>query len=387
MVPLRLSNWYEVSQLMPDEPILPLLHSVDITIVSMDRPNLAAQDTLDLGIASILLISPSVRQMKLCFKKLLDPRNRESEHIVSNACARAPNLETLILEANPWIWNSSILRSSPRLRSLTIYGMMGVNEIEPLTHLEELEHLSIIPSGGGNPVSTLHFPSLRRLYLGAIWEFIYDLVDWVLAPNIRSLELDVPQISSRQLIRESRRCLQSITRQFSTLERLTVHYTAFLSFSPLYQAVMGPFKAIVEPLWSLRGLREITLHFSACLQVTSDDLRMLSEAWPDVEELRIDVETVAGARAGFESILHFARGCPRLRVLRLPVMELPPGAFEGLEYPAPSHPLRDLDVAKVVFQHDAGLLQEMAVFVQRVFPNAAERFVKHHCQIAMTGEE
>ncbi|KAM5540973.1 hypothetical protein V8D89_005284 [Ganoderma adspersum] len=375
---------------MPAEPILPLLHSVDITISSMDHTNLTAQEALDRGIASILLISPSVREMKLSFNGRMDPdNNKESEHVVSNACTRAPNLETLTLVAFPWNQNLSILRSNPRLRSVTIRGMLGVDDIEPLAHLEELEHLFVILSGGCNLVSTLHFPSLRRLCLSGLWDTICNLVEWVHAPHTRSLGLNIPQIDARQLIPQSHRCLQSTVRKFPALERLTIHCTKFPPRSPHSQALntSGLLMAIVEPLLSLRGLRDITLHFSACLRLASDDLRMLAEAWPDVKELRVDVETVVGGRSGFESVLHFARRCPHLRVLRLPAMDLAHGAFEGLEYPASSHPLRYLHVTKVVFPHGADLSREMVVFVQRVFPNAAERFVKRYCQIVMTGEE
>ena len=48
------------------------------------------------------------------------------------------------------------------------------------------------------------------------------------------------------------------------------------------------------------------------------------------------------------------------------------------------HLLRDLGVAKVAFLHGADLWDEMAAFVQRVFPSAAEQFVNR--LIAVTGD-
>ena len=107
----------------------------------------------------------------------------------------------------------------------------------------------------------------------------------------------------------------------------------------------------------------------------------------NLEELRVDITAVDSGRAGFESIVHFARCCPRLRVLRLPTMDLAIGAFqrEGLEYPVEPHPLRDLDVKEVVFPREADLSYEMAEFIQRVFPNTAVPFVNH--PIVVTDEE
>ena len=391
---LKLSIWSQVSRLMPDEPILPFLHSVDITIGSMDHPNSTVEDTLDLGIVSILLISPSVRQMKLWFQGTMDPdKTKESEHVASTACARAPNLESFTLIAIPWNRSLSMLRGTPRLRSLTVRGLLGFDDIEPLAHLEELEHLFIILSGAGsNPVSTLHLPSLRRVCLSGLWDSICTLVECVLAPHTHSFALNIPQFDAQQLVHRSRQCLQTAARKFPAMERLSIRCTQFppqsttldLSQVALDTSGPGPVMTIVEPLLSLRGLRDITLCFSAHFRLASDDLRMLSEAWPGVEQLRIEVATVEGACAGFESILHFARRCPRLRTLRLPAMDLAPGAFEGLEYPVSPHLLRDLDVAKVAFLHGADLSDEMAAFVQRVFPNAAEKFVKR--QMAVTSE-
>ncbi|PIL25751.1 hypothetical protein GSI_11501 [Ganoderma sinense ZZ0214-1] len=136
--------------------------------------------------------------------------------------------------------------------------------------------------------------------------------------------------------------------------------------------------AVIEPLLSLHRLRYIVLDFSPfVLQLSSDDILALSKAWPAVEELVIDVATAQSGRAGFESILHFARRCPCLQVLHLPVMVIEPGAFEGLEYSAEPHPLRDLDIEEVVFPPGMDFSREKMDFIQRVFPNVAVASATH----------
>ncbi len=109
------------------------------------------------------------------------------------------------------------------------------------------------------------------------------------------------------------------------LDTLLVHCgTSISQISVLPAAVdtEGVLTAIDEHLLSLRCLH-ITLNFQrSILQLAFDDVSMLSEAWPAVEELLIDVATVDGGSAGLESIIHFACCCPRLCVLRLSAMDL-----------------------------------------------------------------
>ncbi len=46
------------------------------------------------------------------------------------------------------------------------------------------------------------------------------------------------------------------------------------------------------------------------------------------------------------------------------------GLFEMVQYPRRPHPLRELNVARVVFPRSTDLSWEMVQFAQRVFPHA-----------------
>ncbi|KAI1787419.1 hypothetical protein LXA43DRAFT_713507 [Ganoderma leucocontextum] len=375
--PLRAkwSIWTELSQLMPDEPILPLLQCVNIT----------SKDVRSRGTAPLLLISPSVRGIHFWLRvkgiSIMNDRD-EPEHVLSEACARAPNLETFTLSITPiQRIHLSILPHNHHLRSISVHAWLPVEDLEPLTHLMELEYLSVILAGGGSPSTTLRFPSLRRLSVRSVWDSIRDLLERVQAPHVHSLALRVSQAEGRQLIRQANSCLHTVATRLSTLETLSVHcdrstHGAVWALPAAWDA-RGALMAIVEPLLALRGLRHITLNFRLfILRLAPDDMRTLADAWPNIEELLIEVATVDGGRAGFESIIHFARRCPLLRALRLPAMDLAADAFERVEYPAEPHLLRDLDVAEVLFPCEADLSREMTTFIQRVFPNAAIPFVK-----------
>ncbi|KAI1787414.1 hypothetical protein LXA43DRAFT_713039 [Ganoderma leucocontextum] len=378
---VKWSIWTEVTQFIPDEPILPRLQSVDITSNDMFAP----------CTAPLLLVAPSVREMTVWLRGSNDDRiyDPKPNYVLSEACARAPHLQTIALSIIPWVLDPSFLHYNPHLRSVSIHSLLKMENLAPLTHLTELEYLSIIPHSIdiGNGVAPLYFPSLRALLVRSDWRFIEDLLDGLQAPHIHSLSLHVSRIDPRQAIEQPRRCLQTIATTFSTLEKLCVecaetprhpsHYRIpFSATAPL--DTRAALMAIIEPLLSLSRLRHVSLSFPIfLLRLASDDVHRLSEAWPDIEDLRIDIATVDRGRAGLESTVHFAHRCPRLRALRLPAMDLAVDAFEGLEYPAEPHLLRDLNVTEVLFPREADLSREiMATFIQRVFPNAVVPFAK-----------
>ncbi|KAM5540962.1 hypothetical protein V8D89_005273 [Ganoderma adspersum] len=378
----KMSFWNEVGQFMHDEPILPLLRSVSITGNDVRTV---------LRTTPLVLISPSVREMSFWLEGDGERREEpEQEQVLSAACTRAPRLETITLAISPWRIDLSTLHANPHLRSVSIHAQLTIGSLAPLTHLAELRHLSVIVSEGGAPTSTLPFPSLRRLSVRGVWDAIRGLLEHVQAPHTHSLTLHVSHADPTQLIPSSRACLQVAATAFPALETLLAHSTR-TTRNPIWDFptaldTEGALMAAVEPLLALRRLRHLTLDLQLFIfRVTSDDVRRFAEAWPDAEELLIDSATADGGRAGFESVLHFARRCPCLRALRLPAMDLAVGAFEGLEYPNEPHVLRDLDVKEVVFPREADLSGEMTAFIQRVFPNTAVPFTQH--LIVVTDEE
>ena len=312
----------------------------------------------------------------------------EPDRLLSEACARAPSLQTIVLTIalaiNPLKCNLSILRRNPRLRSVNVRSLLAVDDLEPLTHLEALERLSVFIATEGTTRIPLLLARLHRLSVWApySWDSARDLLQRVRAPQLRSLSLSVRQRDPQPLIRDATLCLQNIATKLSALETLLIHCDKSIrspfTFPGEALDTKGALGAILEPLLALRHLRHVTLNFKDfTFHIASDDMRRLAEAWPGVEELRIAVATVDGGRAGFESVVHFARRCPHLQVLHLPAMYLAVDAFDELEYPAEPHPLQDLDVKEVVFPQGADLLGEMASFVQRVFPKAVVPFIKH----------
>ncbi|PIL25750.1 hypothetical protein GSI_11500 [Ganoderma sinense ZZ0214-1] len=324
--------------------------------------------------------------MKICLKGNREDPD-EPEQALSEACERTPHLETVSIAVNPWRISLSIVHRNPDLHSVSVHAQVTIQD---LTQLAELSHLSVVLGEGRALSSTLLFPSLRRLAVRSGWDTIRDLLERVQAPHTHTLTLHVSHADPTQLIPSARASLQATASTFPALETLLVHSMRSMR-NPIWDFPValdteGAFISTIEPLLSLRRLGHLTLDFRLfILHLASDDVRKMAEAWPDVEEPVIEAASADGVRAGFESIVHFARGCPRLRALRLPAMDLAAGAFAGLEYPKEPHALRDLDVAEVVFPREADLSGEMTGFIQRVFPKAAVPFAQH--PIVVTDEE
>ena len=155
----------------------------------------------------------------------------------------------------------------------------------------------------------------------------------------------------------------------------------------------GELMDTVRPLLSLRALRYLVIRLPSYLGLvgTESDLAMMADAWPDIEELHLNIWTYnygygststprrpdlpyGGSLGG---VAHFARKCPRLRVLHLSAMEMVEGALAAVELPREPHDLRRLVIGQVLFPYEsADLVARMSEFVRKVFPRVATEFTQ-----------
>ncbi|KAI1787394.1 hypothetical protein LXA43DRAFT_896348, partial [Ganoderma leucocontextum] len=112
---------------------------------------------------------------------------------------------------------------------------------------------------------------------------------------------------------------------------------------------------LIDPLLSHATIRSFSAHFRGpILGYTPTDFRTIAEAWPDVETFHLHDswgQHYSDQHADLESVLIFARHCPRLRSLRIPEVKFDYSSLVGAAaeaLPAAPHGLHDLLVMRPV---------------------------------------
>ncbi|EJF61336.1 hypothetical protein DICSQDRAFT_136553, partial [Dichomitus squalens LYAD-421 SS1] len=133
-----------------------------------------------------------------------------------------------------------------------------------------------------------------------------------------------------ELVTGAIQCFSAISTWHASITSLSVNST----HTPVVVALFnGRLIDTIRPLLALRALRYIAIRLPSYFGVvaTASDGALMADAWCNLEELHMDVWRYSyGLRmydprpCGIpqEGIAHFARKCPRLRVLRLPGMEM-----------------------------------------------------------------
>ena len=298
---------------------------------------------------------------------------------MSRIVASAPTLVSFRSMHSPTeIGYPGFLTHFPLLRGVTIMGNLRPGDLTDLARLPSLLHLDL------TYISPVHAivasSSLTHLRLEGNWHALDGVLESARIPQLRSLSFKT-SIENIDLKIDTSRILRAIAAVHPMIETLSIEiygydYSEPDLDSPLPEALrrLAP---IIEPLLSLRALRQVSLCIKDYeLIYTSMDMQALSEAWPLLEDLRLDFDLVSGSRAGMDTLVHFARNCPHLRALELPGMEVADDMLTAAGALVDPHTnLYGLAVRHVVFQgtDETKLSAEMWQFIMRLFPRAARR--------------
>ncbi len=322
----------------------------------------------------------------------------------------APELEKISIPVQPW---EDMHTLGHRVRHVEV-----IPELEPkrLQHLAKFPYLRSLcislrinfdldPSG-------LMYPLLDTLDAKGDWTDLTALLTATHAPHRCVLSLEVWQRGepAHQVAQFVTECLHVISTKYPSLTRLTILANSGcppLSYGyarriPVVQDTFrGPLLGIIRPLLTLHGLRTLTLILPNYLDInsSSEDLLAMSEAWPGLEALHLElwdyftqkgIPLPPGAeerpRGGpFAAIAYFARNCPRLRTLHLPPMDATQlGVGEAQPH---AHGLQSLVVpqlrVKAELEGDSGQSTEwIADFVGSVLPMTAWAFRTEQVAVA-----
>ena len=396
--------WEDLRSHTGGAPVLPKLLSVAFCHIS----------TRALTPGALALISPSVRRLNFNLESACTwpPLEDKLRCLFSQTFSASPEIEKLRLELHPSILGLPLIQTHcSYVRHLEVFPQLSFEELQIITSLPELQSLSISLSTQGHTggASPLQLQSITTLFVQGTWPDLNALLENVLLPSLHTLSVtgwDYGEPAA-ELANAATQCFHTISTRHPSLSSLTVSVTpgrtpssrscVAYGFPTVKDTFKGALLDLVHPLLSLSSLRTLSLGFPSYFDITctSADWRAVAESLRALEAFHLRVWPYFGfairdgplslrlkqrPRGGpLDALAHFARCCPRLRLLHLPAMEIGVGVAEpalaALRRDDGSHGLRTLVIPRVLLPADrpdlAGTVSEI---VSAAFPLGASAF-------------
>ena len=343
----------------------------------------------------------------------------------SQSFAAAPAIDRLRLEFPLSRLGSPLLQAHcSRLRYLEVVPLLDLDGLRVLTELPALQHLSISLSREAFPATNASptLKSVTTLSVGGIWTNLAVLFTIARLPSMHTLSMAGWEYGNpaAELASAATHVFRTLASRHPSLTSLSVSATPGYVPPPVgcvYEGIKlvpdtvtdACLLDLVHPLLALAALRHLSLTFPSYFDImcTEADLRAIAEAFTSLEAFHLEIpyyesrdpwlEFTNGPlpvpterpRGGpFVGLVHFARSCPRLRVLHLPAMEMVAATEEGSlggagvgdeEWQSPhdpeQHGLQTLVLPKVLLPPGrADLAGKVSEVVGTAFPLAASMF-------------
>ena len=406
--------WEELRprSLAGDGPILPRLLSVAFCVKSWS--DLDGDVTPG---ALALIRSPSVSKLNFNLGTWYHWPNIDEKlrSLFSQCFNSAPEIDQLRLEIPPSRLGPPLFQlHCSRIRRLEVYPQLDLDGVRILTELSALQYLSIslVQENLPRVNTSFKFASITTFVVEGTWTNISILFDTLRLPSMHTLSVTGWEYGepAAELVQGAVRCFKTISTRQTSITRLSICESTgrapprrgCIEFesAPVEDTFEAPFLDVVHPLLSLSALRHLSLKLpNYCdLTCTAADLRAVAESFPALETFHLpdwfkpysnswsppqDDELRARDRprgGPLTAIAHFARCCPRLRVLHLPSMELTEESLielgdEAEHAASEPHGLRALIIPKVLLPPGrADMVGKVSDVVKRAFPLAASLF-------------
>ncbi|KAM5540975.1 hypothetical protein V8D89_005286 [Ganoderma adspersum] len=376
--------WFKLIASLGDVPILPRLE-----VATLHSPNCFQHCSFDMG--ALRLLNTSIRELNVVFPIASAEHQSKLRRALTACVSSIQDLKVLSLEVPiPIMDVDSLPRLHSRLCQLKLDRQLDIhpNQLSLLASLPNLKRLSITLNPRAPLNRPVAFGDLRELEVfSADLSAIGALIAHMAAPHLQAFSLS--ETSTHQE-GSGRRLAKDLSVHLHTLATKWPALTAFQWSCNLPHAETGfvvassggrasePLAELVVPLLSLRALRSFTASFLLRAFRLCDDTPR------------------ARHHADFAALVAFARYCPRLRSLHLPVLKLKVdpatsaadaasiAALRQVEQlaGARAHWLRELAVRHVIYPRrreeegeeegdEAELLQEC---VRELFPEATLRY-------------
>ena len=389
--------WEEMRSRTANAPILPNLLSVAF----------CSKSWAVLTPGALALISPSVCRLNFNLGDEYEwPALDEKLRCLFSQCFNSsPHIDQLRLELPPSRLGASLLQSHcSRIRHLEVYPQLDLDGVRMLMELPALQHLSISLVRGNLPDAnaSFTFASVTTFTVAGTWTNLSTLLDTVRLPSMHSLSVIGWAYGepAAELGKGALQCFRTISaRQTSPTALTRLSVSASFGRTPpsrgcvvycipfVKDTFVAPFRDVVHPLLSLSALRHFSLQLPGYFdfECRASDLRAVAEAFPAIETLHVRISphgygtprkrAPEPPRGGpLHALVHFARNCPRLRLLHLPAMKLADGSLPDLG-DSELHGLQTLIIPKVMIPRaQSRLAGKASEVVKSVFPLAASPF-------------
>lgn len=381
--------WAELHPLLMGNPILPSLSSVKLR----DHPDRSPQ----YDPCFLQLLSPFLRELTLDFTLTMDTlfpvglRNRPDDavqRIFSSIPDTAPGIEKITTTIRPSYFAASTLQSGYlHVRDVTVSSAVTNADLQLLAQLSALQRLCISLEGPSSVDISL--TSLRTLALRGTVTDIAPFLTRTRMPKLASLLLSVSSLGRHRMIGTSSDITElllqpvlAITSHHNALERLRVVYVPYYPPDPSRSSPLEfTLKDVFWPLLALSSLRSVYFDFTglAPSRCTPAILHAIAQAWPNLEKYELVTpgrqrEDDAENQCRLDSLVDFARSCPRLRVLRLPDILITQEALDEIERSPlrPAQSLEELVVDRVAVGDNEAqpsvLVPRITGVLRRLFP-------------------
>ncbi|PIL25776.1 hypothetical protein GSI_11526 [Ganoderma sinense ZZ0214-1] len=355
--------WCQLLSACGDTPILP--HLEGATVRSSNTPR-----SIDTGVLRLVNTS-TVRDFDVAFRQSSQKELEQLGKALEVCFSSMQNLEVLSMEVPDlasFIDMGLLPSLHPHLRYVKLFrsGYITPDNLRLLANLPDLKYLNIGLLWDSEPLSfPVAFPQLRTLSVSCGDPGgLLTVLDHIDAPQLHTFTVSErhkqsPDSSQTlpQLLRALVTKCPSLTRFEWGSEQLYVRRLGFFGT----RHAGAPLTSLVAPLLSHRAMRHFSVSFwGPIVPCSPDDFCAMAQAWPDLETFYLGDEWDkhygwAERYADLESIAAFARHCPRLRSLCLPVVLFDSSSSSSSAFasewtcrpPAP-HWLRELSLDRVV---------------------------------------
>ncbi|KZT05051.1 uncharacterized protein LAESUDRAFT_727309 [Laetiporus sulphureus 93-53] len=340
--------------------ILPRLKCLDWRITSISASTLI-----------LALVPPSLRTLTIDLMDFVDDAFGETATIRMLwrfIVAAVPGLEEVTLLNVPPSFELMPIIKCTQLRSLNFDYEYNVGGDDTLWRA--LSSLSALEAIEGNfklvedlPEGEEGFFALREVALRGGVRDVNRLIDTISSRHVESfsykLHYGKEDLAAYLLL------LTTVCTKFGSSLRVIITNVMFDADSV---ASLDPFGHVIQPLFSLRTLEDISFTFHGCsLPLSDKDMREIAKAFPGLKTFTIILTgRMHEIVPSIETLMEFARRCPRLEYLRLPAIHFANFSTKR-KFRHTSHGLRRLIIGQPEFRmQKPGVV---ARFLDAVFPN------------------